>query len=99
MDVGIRDRFAGGSLVRDEIHLRHLRHDSIDIFAGSSYAGRRGEDETHAEFPAGHRQRAGDVVAIADVGERSPFEITEMLFEASSCPPSPGRGGCNRSGR
>jgi len=43
--------------------------------------GGRGDDELDPGELAGDRQRAGDVVAVADVGEAQPVELAEALAQ------------------
>ena len=44
-------------------------------------AGGRGDDELDPGQLAGDRQRAGDVVAVADVGEAQPVEVAAALAQ------------------
>jgi hypothetical protein len=45
----------------------------IDILIGQLVPRRRSEDEAHAESSAGDGERAGDVVAVADVCQLAAF--------------------------
>ena len=70
-----------GSEVDLEIHVGNCCHDAVHVFRRELVAAGDGEDEAHAELAAGDRQRAGDVVSIADEDQRAAFQIAESLLE------------------
>src|SRR3712207_9106736 len=54
--VGVADGF-DRVVGDDEVHVRHLGHDPVDVVVGQLVAGRGGEDVAHAHLAAGERER------------------------------------------
>ena len=63
-----------------EIEVGALPHDAFGEFRFQFVARRRGDAEFQAELGAGDHQRAGDVVAVADVGEGESGEFAEVFL-------------------
>ena len=62
-----------------EIEVGNLAHDAVDEFGLELVTRGGGDAESYAEAGAGDHQGAGDVVAIADVGEGEAGEFAEVF--------------------
>ena len=54
---------------------------AVDHLLGRRVAFRRGNADARAERRRGQHQRVGDVVAVAHVGERNVFQLTELFLQ------------------
>jgi hypothetical protein len=73
-DVGVEDVGAGGGVARV---VRQLG--AVGVVELVAVGG--GDDDFDVGQPAGDRQRAGDVVAVADIGEAQAGEVAEALAQ------------------